>query len=235
MSLASSLLAAPEAPPAENKQAYPFALPPLPYEPGALEPTIDEATMKLHHDKDHQAYLDKLNAALKDQPDLQKMSIQELLGGLDKLPEAIRSTVRNQGGGYANHNLFWTLMAPKGKMGAGGEPAGNLEKAISRDFESVAGFKKAFEEAGAKHFGSGWVWLLSDPKSKKLVVKTTPNQDHPILEGAVPILGNDVWEHAYYLKHKNKRADYLKEWWDVVAWETVAKRFDGIVDGSVSF
>jgi len=196
-----------------------FTLPPLPYDYKALEPTIDEQTMRLHHDKHHAAYVNNLNAALEPYPDLQKKSIEELLAGVDALPEAIRKPVRNNGGGHANHTMFWEIMGP----GKGGAPSGALGDAIKSTFGSVDDFKKQINDAGVKRFGSGWAWLVD--VGGKLVVESTANQDSPLMEGKKPIFGVDVWEHAYYLKYQNRRPDYLAAWWNVVNWDAVSKRF----------
>ena len=196
-----------------------FSLPPLPYAYNALEPHIDEQTMRIHHDKHHGAYVNNLNAALEQHPDLQKKSIEELLAAVDSLPEAIRTPVRNNGGGHANHTMFWEIMGP----GKGGAPAGALGDAIKSSFGDFETFKKQMNDAGVKRFGSGWAWLID--AGGKLVIESTANQDSPIMEGKKPILGIDVWEHAYYLKYQNRRPDYLAAWWNVVNWDAVAKRF----------
>jgi Fe-Mn family superoxide dismutase len=197
-----------------------FELPPLPYDYAALEPTIDEATMKLHHDKHHQAYVTNLNGAVEKHPELGKKTPEELISNLDSVPEDVRATVRNNGGGHVNHTMFWQIMAPKG----GGDPTGNIASQIQKDFGSFEDFKKAFNDATAKQFGSGWGWLVW--KGGKLAITTTPNQDNPLSQGLYPILGNDVWEHAYYLKYNNRRPDYLAAWWNVVNWAEVNKRFE---------
>jgi Fe-Mn family superoxide dismutase len=198
-----------------------FELPPLPYAEDALEPNIDARTMSIHHDKHHAAYTNNLNAALEGHSELQKKSIEELLGDLNAVPESIRTAVRNNGGGYANHNLFWTVMSPNG----GGEPGGALGEAIAAAFGSFDSFKEAFAKAGATRFGSGWAWLYVD-KSGKLVVGSTPNQDTPLMEGNTPILGLDVWEHAYYLHYQNRRPDYISAWWNTVNWDAVAANYE---------
>jgi Fe-Mn family superoxide dismutase len=200
--------------------AMPFELPKLPYSYDALEPYIDAKTMEIHYTKHHQAYLDRLNAALKDYPDLQSKTIDELLSNLGAIPEAIRTTVRNHGGGYANHNLFWVIMAPK----AGGEPKGEIAEAIKESFGSFQNFKDVFSKAALDRFGSGWAWLVLG-KTGKLEVTSTPNQDTPISDGLRPLMGLDVWEHAYYLKYQNRRADYIAAWWNVVNWEQVGKNY----------
>jgi superoxide dismutase, Fe-Mn family len=196
-----------------------YEVPPLPYDYNALEPTIDEQTMQLHHDKHHQAYVDKANAALEG-TDLDGKPIEEVLKDLSQVPEDKRGAVRNNGGGHYNHSLFWEAMGP----GKGGAPSGDLASAIDEAFGSFDSFKEQFEAAGAGQFGSGWAWLVSDGGSLK--VRSTANQDNPVSDGQVPLLGNDVWEHAYYLKYQNKRPDYLKAWWDVVDWDKVAERYD---------
>jgi Fe-Mn family superoxide dismutase len=197
-----------------------FKLPPLPYPFDALEPHIDARTMEIHYTKHHQAYIDNLNKALKDYPNLQRKSVEELLKNLSALPETIRTAVRNHGGGHANHSLFWLWMKPHG----GGEPTGALAEALAKKFGGFAKFKEQFTDAALKRFGSGWAWLCQD-KNGELVVLSTGNQDSPLSEGHVPLLGLDVWEHAYYLKYQNRRADFVAAWWNVVNWDTVAKRF----------
>ena len=198
-------------------------LAPLPYAFDALEPHIDALTMQIHHGKHHQAYVNNLNAALDKHPELHGKSLDTILGGLDAVPEDIRTATRNNGGGHWNHTLFWQLMGP----GAGGEPAGKLADAINAAFGSFAGFKEKFAAAGVGRFGSGWAWLLADGSSLSIV--STPNQDNPLMDGKSPgqvLLGLDVWEHAYYLKYQNRRGDYLKAWWNVVNWAEVAKYYD---------
>jgi Fe-Mn family superoxide dismutase len=196
-----------------------YEVPPLPYDYAALEPTIDEQTMRLHHDKHHQAYVDKANGALEGTEWADK-PIEEVIANLDALPDDKRGPVRNNGGGHWNHSMFWQLMGPK----AGGEPTGKLADAIKSAFGDFAKFKEQFEAAGVGQFGSGWAWLVVDGGSLKIT--STPNQDSPISSGATPLVGNDVWEHAYYLKYQNKRPDYLEAWWNVVNWDEVAKRFE---------
>jgi len=198
----------------------PHELPPLPYAPNALEAAIDEQTMLIHHDKHHAAYVNNLNAALEKHPDLQNKSAEELIKSLDKIPEDIRAAVRNNGGGHVNHSMFWQIMGPNG----GGEPKGKIGDAIKESFGSFEDFKKQFSEAGVKRFGSGWVWLVKDGGGK-LTIVSTPNQDNPLTDGHTPILGNDVWEHAYYLRYQNLRPKYLEAWWSVVNWDEVNKRF----------
>jgi Fe-Mn family superoxide dismutase len=197
----------------------PFEVPPLPYEYDALEPTIDEATMRLHHDKHHQAYVDKANAALEG-TDWASKSVEDVLANLDSLPEDKRMPVRNNAGGHANHTFFWEIMSPDG----GGEPDGALASAIDETFGGLDALKEKVNDAGVNRFGSGWTWLVHDGSG--LVVTSTPNQDSPLMEGHTPLLGIDVWEHAYYLKYQNRRPDYLAAWWDVVNWPEVARRFD---------
>jgi Fe-Mn family superoxide dismutase len=197
----------------------PHELPPLPYAFDALEPTIDARTMEIHHDKHHQAYVTNLNAALEgtewaDRP------IEQVLANLDLLPEGKRMPVRNNGGGHANHSLFWQIMKP----GGGGDPGGALAKAIEDTFGDVDQLKAQLNDAGVKRFGSGWSWLIWDGTG--LAVKSTPNQDSPLMDDDVPLLGIDVWEHAYYLRYQNRRPDYLAAWWDVVNWDEVGRRFD---------
>ena len=197
-----------------------YELPPLPYDYAALEPTIDEATMKLHHDKHHQAYVTNLNGAIEKHPELGSKTPEELVAGLASIPEDIRKVVQNNGGGHVNHTMLWEIMKP----GGGGEPTGAIAAQITADFGDFETFKKAFNEAGVKQFGSGWAWLVFE--GGKLKVVSTANQDNPLTGGHYPILGNDVWEHAYYLKYQNKRADYLAAWWNVINWAEVNKRFD---------
>jgi superoxide dismutase, Fe-Mn family len=195
-----------------------YEVPPLPYAYDALEPHIDEQTMTLHHDKHHQAYVDKANGALEG-TDLEGKPIEEVVANLDSVPEDKRGVVRNNGGGHLNHSLFWDSMSPDG----GGEPDGDLAEAIKSAFGSFDDFKEQFEAAGVGQFGSGWAWLVVDGGSLK--VTSTPNQDNPVSSGQTPLLGNDVWEHAYYLKYQNRRPDYLKAWWNVVSWAKVAERY----------
>ena len=196
------------------------SLPPLPYPHDALEPHIDKQTMEIHHGKHHAAYVNNLNAALEKHPDLQSKSIDDLCRGISSVPEDIRGPVRNNGGGHWNHSQFWKTMGPNG----GGGPTGKLADAINSAFGDFERFKEAFNAAGAGRFGSGWVWLVNE--GGKLAITSTPNQDNPLMDGkAPPILGNDVWEHAYYLKYQNRRPDYLKAWWNTVNWEEVGRRF----------
>ena len=197
-----------------------FQVPPLPYDFGALEPHIDAQTMQIHHDKHHGAYVTNLNAAIEKHAELGSKSAEDLIKNLNAVPEDIRTAVRNNGGGHVNHSMFWLIMAPK----AGGPPSGALAEAINKDFGSFADFQNKFNDTGTKRFGSGWVWLVRS-NTGKLDIISTANQDNPMMEGQYPIMGNDVWEHAYYLKYKNVRGDYLKAWWNVVNWKEVEKRF----------
>jgi superoxide dismutase, Fe-Mn family len=197
-----------------------FKLPPLPYSYDALEPYIDSQTMTIHHQKHHAAYVDNLNKALDKHPEHKGKTLEELLKNLDKVPEDIREAVRNNGGGHYNHSFFWTIMG-KNK---GGEPKGKLKSDIDKGFGSFDNFKKAFKEAALGRFGSGWVWLVKD-NSGVLKIISTPNQDTPVMEGIKPVLGLDVWEHAYYLKYQNKRGDYIDAWWNVVNWDQVEKYY----------
>lgn len=201
-----------------------YELAPLPYDYAALEPFIDADTMKFHHDKHHQAYINNVNAALADYPSLAAKPVDELVADLANVPEGIRGAVRNNGGGHSNHTFFWSIMGPVGTEGIGGEPTGEIAAQIAADFEGgFEALKKAFNEAGAKQFGSGWAWVVySDGKLK---VTSTPNQDSPLTQGLKPIIGNDVWEHAYYLKYQNLRPKYLENWWNVVNWTEINKRF----------
>jgi len=198
-------------------------LPALPYDYADLEPFIDAETMHLHHDKHHQTYVNNLNAALEKYPELQGKSVEWLVGNLSLVPEAIRTTVRNQGGGHANHTLFWATMGKPGSAGVGGAPTGAIAAQIQKDFGGFEELKKSLNDAAAKQFGSGWGWLVWE--GAKLKVVTTANQDSPLSEGLKPILLNDVWEHAYYLKYRNRRAEYLAAWWNVVNWNEANKRF----------
>ena len=197
----------------------PYELPPLPYDYDALEPTIDEQTMRIHHDKHHQAYVDNLNKALEG-TEWDGRPIEQVLGTLDELPEDKQAAVRNNGGGHANHSLFWQIMKP----GGGGDPSGALADGIADTFGDVAQLKAALNDGGVKRFGSGWTWLVWDGTG--LAVYSTANQDSPWLQDDVPLLGIDVWEHAYYLHYQNRRPDYLGAWWDVVNWDEVARRYD---------
>jgi Fe-Mn family superoxide dismutase len=197
----------------------PYELPPLPYDYNALEPTIDEQTMRIHHDKHHQAYVDNVNKALEGTEFADK-PIEQILGTLDLIPEDKRTAVRNNGGGHANHTLFWSIMQPDG----GGDPSGALATAIADVFGDVEKLKEQINDSGVKRFGSGWTWLVWDGTG--LAVVSTPNQDSPLMNDDVPLLGIDVWEHAYYLKYQNRRPDYLGAWWNVVSWDEVGRRYD---------
>jgi Fe-Mn family superoxide dismutase len=197
-----------------------FELPPLPYAEDALEPYIDAKTMGIHHDKHHAGYTNNLNNALSGNAGLEAKSIEEILADLDRVPEAIRTAVRNNGGGYANHSLFWAIMAP----GAGGRPSGDLAAVIDGAFGGFDAFKETFGKAAITRFGSGWAWLFVDGAGQ-LAVTSTPNQDTPLMEGNTPILGLDVWEHAYYLNYQNRRGDYVAAWWNVVNWDAVAQNY----------
>jgi len=194
-------------------------LPTLPYPHDALEPHIDKMTMEIHHGKHHNAYVTNLNAALEKHPELQSKSVEDLIRGINSVPEDIRTAVRNNGGGHANHSMFWQIMAPN----AGGAPTGAIGDAINSTFGDFEKFKAQINDAGVKRFGSGWAWLID--AGGKLVIESTANQDSPLMEGKKPILGVDVWEHAYYLKYQNRRPDYLAAWWNVVNWDAVNKRF----------
>lgn len=196
-----------------------YTLPDLPYPENALEPSIDAQTMNIHRTKHHQAYINNVNAALEKHPDLAKKPVETLLKELASVPEDIRTAVRNNGGGHANHSLFWTIMGPK----CGGEPGGELGEAIKKDFGSFANFREQFTKAATTRFGSGWAWLTVN--KGKLAVESTANQDSPLSEGRTPIFGLDVWEHAYYLKYQNRRPDYITAYWNVVNWGEVGKRF----------
>ena len=198
-----------------------FELAPLPYEYSALEPVIDRQTMQLHHDKHHAGYVQNLNAALAEHPELAKLSVEELLRKTQSLPEEIRTAVRNHGGGHANHSMFWKIMMPKG----GGKASGPVAEGMQKEFGNFDSFLEKFNEAGAKHFGSGWVWLVRSTTGK-LQILTTPNQDSPLMQGLYPIVGNDLWEHAYYLQYQNRRADYLKAWWNALNWKEVNRRYE---------
>ena len=196
-----------------------FTLPALPYAYDALEPHIDARTMEIHHTKHHQAYVNNLNAAIEKAPELQGKSLDDLMRSVNSVPEAVRTAVRNNGGGHWNHSVFWELMAP----GKGGEPTGGLADAIKQAFGDFSKFKEQFTAAATGRFGSGWAWLVND--GGKLSITSTPNQDNPLMEGKKAILGCDVWEHAYYLKYQNKRPDYIAAWWNVVNWEEVERNY----------
>jgi len=202
--------------------SYPYSLPALPFDFAALEPHIDAQTMQIHHGKHHQAYVNNLNAALEKAPEFQPTPLSEILVNLNRMPEAIRTAVRNNGGGHWNHTAFWRLMAPK----AGGEPKGALAQAIATSFGDFAKFKEQFSAAAMGRFGSGWAWLVA--QGDRLAIVSTPNQDNPLMDGKQAILGLDVWEHAYYLKYQNRRADYVAAWWNVVNWEQVEKNYGGL-------
>ena len=195
-------------------------VPPLPYDYSALEPYIDAQTMTLHHDKHHGAYVSNLNAALEKHPQLANKSVEDLLRDINSVPEDIRTAVRNNAGGHMNHSMFWQIMKPKG----GGPPSGRVGEEIKKTFGSFEDFQKQFNDAGVKRFGSGWAWLVRS-KAGKLEVISTANQDNPIMDGHHAIMGNDVWEHAYYLKYQNRRPEYLAAWWNVVNWDEINKRF----------
>ncbi|MDT8068006.1 MAG: superoxide dismutase [Terriglobia bacterium] len=199
-----------------------FEVPPLPYAYEALEPHIDSQTMHLHHDKHHVAYVTNLNAALEKAPELQGKSAEDILRNLNAVPDAVRTAVRNNGGGHVNHSMFWAIMGPN----AGGAPTGAIADAIKSTFGDFAQFQEKFNDAGLKQFGSGWAWLALG--NGGLQVLSTPNQDNPMSQGLHPIMGNDVWEHAYYLKYQNRRGDYLKAWWNVVNWAEVNKRYAAV-------
>jgi len=198
-----------------------FEVPPLPYEYNALEPYIDTQTMQLHHDKHHAAYVNNLNNALQNQSQLASWTVEDLVRRINEVPESIRTAVRNNAGGHVNHSMFWQIMKPNG----GGEPTGELGSAIQQAFGSFDQFKAAFNDAGVKRFGSGWTWLVLD-RSGKLQVISTANQDSPMMDGMFPVMCNDVWEHAYYLKYQNRRPDYLAAWWNVVNWDEIAHRYE---------
>ena len=200
-------------------QRYPFELPPLEYDYDALEAAVDAETMKLHHDKHHQAYVDKLNDAVGKESSLHEKTLTEILSDLDSVPEEIRGAVRNNGGGHINHSMFWTIMSAEG-----GAPTGDLAKAIDDSFGSFEDFKTKFDDAGVKQFGSGWVFVTVS--GDKLEIGSMPNQDTPIHKGVEPLFGNDVWEHAYYLRYQNKRPDYLKAWWEVTNWDEISRRYE---------
>jgi Fe-Mn family superoxide dismutase len=196
-----------------------FTLPPLPYDFAALEPHIDARTMEIHHGKHHQTYVNNLNAAIEKAPELANKSLDDLMRNVSSLPEAVRTPIRNNGGGHWNHSMFWQIMAPK----AGGEPGGKLGQAITSTFGDFAKFREQFSAAGVGRFGSGWAWLINT--GGKLSITSTPNQDNPLMEGQKAIMGLDVWEHAYYLKYQNRRPDYIQAWWNVVNWREIESRF----------
>ena len=198
-----------------------YEVPPLPYAYNALEPHIDEQTMQLHHDKHHAAYVNNANAALESLPQFANLPVDELLRRINEVPENVRTTLRNNAGGHSNHSMFWAIMGPNG----GGQPTGAVAQAINDTFGSFDQFKAQFNDAGAKRFGSGWAWLVMD-RNGKLSVTSTANQDSPLMDGLYPIMGNDVWEHAYYLKYQNRRPEYLNAWWNVVNWNEVNRRYE---------
>ncbi|MBW4527966.1 MAG: superoxide dismutase [Phormidium tanganyikae FI6-MK23] len=204
-----------------------FELKPLPYAYDALEPYIDATTMQIHHDKHHAAYVNNLNAAIEKYSDLQSKSVEELVTSLDQVPEDVRAAVRNNAGGHVNHTMFWEIMGANGN----GAPTGAISEAINNSFGSFDAFKQQFNDAGTKRFGSGWVWLVRSSQGGLKVV-STPNQDSPLTEGHTPIMGNDVWEHAYYLKYQNRRPEYLNAWWNVLNWEEINRRFDAAYSGN---
>ena len=206
----------------------PYTLAPLPYPAAANEPHIDAKTMEIHHGRHHAAYVTNLNAALKDHGDLAKMPLEQILAGLDRVPDAVRTAIRNNGGGHANHTMFWQVMG-----GKGGEPAGDLKAAIDRDLGGLAKLKTDFNGAGARQFGSGWVFVTVD-KAGKLAIVSKPNQDTPLMDGGRALFGNDVWEHAYYLTYQNRRPDYLAAWWNVVDWAKVAERYAAAKAGTLT-
>jgi len=198
-----------------------FELPKLPYATNALEPVVDTETMELHHGKHHAAYVTNLNKALESHPTFSALKIEELLSKLSEVPEAVRGAIRNNGGGHANHSMFWEIMTPNKST----KPSSEVAAAIDASFGSMDEFKAKFNDAGLKQFGSGWVFVTKNSKSGNLEISSRPNQDTPLMEGVSPIMGNDVWEHAYYVKHRNRRADYLAAWWEVVNWDAVSARF----------
>jgi superoxide dismutase, Fe-Mn family len=195
-----------------------YSLPPLPYAADALEPHIDKETMEIHHGKHHAAYVNNLNAALEKHPELQSKSVEELIKGINSVPDDIRTAVRNNGGGHANHSMFWQIMGPN----AGGQPTGAIAEAIKSSFGSFDALKEQFAKAAGGRFGSGWAWVID--QGGKLAIESTPNQDNPLMDGKKPVFGIDVWEHAYYLKYQNRRPDYVAAWWNVVNWAEINKR-----------
>jgi superoxide dismutase, Fe-Mn family len=195
-----------------------YSLPPLPYAADALEPHIDKQTMEIHHGKHHAAYVNNLNAALEKHPELQSKSVEELIKGINSVPDDIRTAVRNNGGGHANHSMFWQIMGPN----AGGQPTGAIADAIKSSFGSFDALKEQFAKAAGGRFGSGWAWVID--QGGKLAIESTPNQDNPLMDGKKPVFGIDVWEHAYYLKYQNRRPDYVAAWWNVVNWAEINKR-----------
>ncbi|MCT7976298.1 superoxide dismutase [Laspinema olomoucense] len=213
--------------PGTELSASPAELPPLPYPYNALEPHIDAQTMELHHDKHHASYVSNLNKALENNSNLQNQSVEALIRNLNQVPENIRTAVRNNGGGHVNHSMFWEIMSPNG----GGEPTGAIAQAINETFGSFKTFQEQFNQAGTSQFGSGWVWLVRNAQGQ-LEITSTPNQDSPLMDGKYPIMGNDVWEHAYYLNYQNQRGEYLKNWWNVVNWEEVNRRLERASEAS---
>ena len=209
---------------AQDEPQGPFELPPLPYNYDALEPYIDAETMKFHHDKHHAGYTKKLNQAVSQYPELASKSADDILREIDSVPEDVATTIRNNGGGYVNHKMFWEIMSPDG----GGEPTGAIADAITEAFGSFTAFQEQFNEAGSNQFGSGWAWLVLD-RDRQLKVMGTANQDSPLMEGMYPIMGNDVWEHAYYLNYRNRRGEYLNNWWNVVNWDEINQRYEQAV------
>lgn len=205
-----------------------YELPQLPYPYDALEPYIDARTMEFHHAKHHATYAAKLNEALEKYPDMQNKTLEELLQSLERVPEAIRGAVRNHGGGHHNHSLFWRIMAPVKSGGGGGEPKSAFVETIAHTFKSFTSFKDQFTAAAAGVFGSGWAWLAHNTESRVLEVITTPNQDSPLMKGYTPLLGLDVWEHAYYLKYQNRRPEYIEAWWHIVNWKEVERNFTAV-------
>nr|PZN87383.1 MAG: superoxide dismutase [Pseudomonadota bacterium] len=205
----------------------PFKLPPLPYPANSLEPNIDARTMELHHDRHHASYVNKLNEALRDHEKLAKRPLEEIVANLNDVPESIRTTVRNNAGGHANHSMFWEVMGPDG-----GKPEGDLQAAIERDFGGLNQLQQRFNNAGLSVFGSGWVFVTVDPDGR-LAITTRPNQDTPLMDGQRVLFGNDVWEHAYYLKYQNRRDEYLKNWWNVVNWKAVGDRYNRARSGNL--
>ncbi len=205
--------------PAQTSSGAPYTLPPLGYSFDALEPHIDAQTMQLHHDRHHQAYVDNLNKAVASYPNLRRLTPEQLVSRLNAVPAAIRTTVRNNGGGHVNHTMCWRIMKPNG----GGEPTGEIARIIRNQFGGFESFKTRFNDAGAKQFGSGWAWLVRGRGNRYSIISTA-NQDSPLMQGLYPVMGNDVWEHAYYLKYNNRRADYLTAWWNVVNWDEVNNR-----------
>jgi Fe-Mn family superoxide dismutase len=209
---------------AQDEPQGPFTLPPLPYDYNALEPYIGAETMMFHHDKHHAGYVKKLNEGIAKYPELASKSVEDLLKNINSLPKDLQSTIRNQAGGHLNHTMFWSIMSPNG----GGQPTGAIGEAITKTFGSFEAFQTQFNEAGAKQFGSGWAWLVLD-SNKQLQVMGLPNQDSPLMSGMSPIMGNDVWEHAYYLTYRNKRDEYLKNWWNVVNWQEINQRYEAAI------